>query len=812
MTRWIAAACVAVVWQAALAAQTPATIRGDVTTRSGTIALPGVIVEVRSDPAGALLVSAVTDARGQFRFPAVAPGTVQLRATLSGFQPAIRRRVVVMAGQDVVVTLDLPLTLSTTVTAESGEEQTPISGDSGAVLSGDLIDIAPVKGDDYQAVLPLLPGVVRAPDGRISVKGGRPAQTGLQVNDAYASDPVTGGSGVGLPVDAVETLDVLPNPYTAEYGRFSAGVTRVETRRGGDRWKTTANNFIPVPCFTLCDERNWGVRSYDPRLLVSGPIVPQRLFLAQSLQVHDKRDRVPSLPADAQDTGLRGLESFTRIDLVAGRHAIMGAVAAFPQNVSFAGLNTFNPQSVSPDVRRRGASVNVMDTWRWSDATFIEVSASRTWYRNDVVSRTPGDMVITPDGASGSFFNQTSRRASASEGSVSITLARRAMGDHALKIGVDVLQTSFTGTSVSAPVDIRREDGTLAERLEFGAPTAQAAAATDAGAFVQDRWRFSDRLVVDLGLRADRDGVSGRYRASPRAGFVLGLRSEGRSLLRGGVGAFTDRTPLLAAAFSSIEAPIVQRFDADGVTPEAPAIAYASRVAGPLTSARSRVWNLEYDERLPAGFVVKLNHLERDGRDELVVEPIEDTTGGVLQLSSSGRSAYRETELTVKRTGASGREITASYVYSRSRADLNGFDDLFGTLRQPIVHPEAYGPTSADAPHRLVVSAVLPVRAWTVAPLVEVHTGFPYSILDEAQEIVGVRNEGGRFPTFASLDLNILRTATIHGRRLRLGFRSNHLLGNFTPRDVQANVASPAFGTFANSLVRRIGFTVEILP
>jgi hypothetical protein len=35
-------------------------------------------------------------------------------------------------------------------------------------------------------------------------------------------------------------------------------------------------------------------------------------------------------------------------------------------------------------------------------------------------------------------------------------------------------------------------------------------------------------------------------------------------------------------------------------------------------------------------------------------------------------------------------------------------------------------------------------------------------------------------------------------------------LNNFTPRDVQTNVDSPSFGTFYNTIPRRLGFIVEI--
>ena len=58
------------------------------------------------------------------------------------------------------------------VTAEAG---TPLDvlGTSMLVetMEGELIDLLPVRGENVDALLPLLPGVVHGPNGRLSVKG-----------------------------------------------------------------------------------------------------------------------------------------------------------------------------------------------------------------------------------------------------------------------------------------------------------------------------------------------------------------------------------------------------------------------------------------------------------------------------------------------------------------------------------------------------------------------------------------------------------------------------------------------------------------
>jgi hypothetical protein len=96
-----------------------------------------------------------------------------------------------------------------------------------------------------------------------------------------------------------------------------------------------------------------------------------------------------------------------------------------------------------------------------------------------------------------------------------------------------------------------------------------------------------------------------------------------------------------------------------------------------------------------------------------------------------------------------------------------------------------------------------------VAPLVEVRSGFPFSPVDDAQQFVGPRN-GRRFPVFTSLDLTINREIRVRGRRVRIGARANHVLRNRAPRDVQLNTGDPRFGTFYNSVVPRVGLTIEL--
>jgi hypothetical protein len=102
-----------------------------------------------------------------------------------------------------------------------------------------------------------------------------------------------------------------------------------------------------------------------------------------------------------------------------------------------------------------------------------------------------------------------------------------------------------------------------------------------------------------------------------------------------------------------------------------------------------------------------------------------------------------------------------------------------------------------------------------IAPVYELHTGFPYSVQNEFREYVGPRNTR-RFPEFSSFDLQVSRPVSIpvHNDkriRARVGFAVFNLLNHFNPRDVQTIDDSTRFGAFFNNPWReyRGKFTVE---
>ena len=143
---------------------------------------------------------------------------------------AIRLELTTVTSSVSVTATDSPLSM---VSAESAQSTT---------ITQSTVDSAPNATEKIDSLLPLVPGVVRGPDGRINMKGASSTQGGWLVNSANVTDPATGAEAMNLPIDVVSSVQVISNPYDPEYGRFTGAVSSVETKPGN---LNTVSSFGP---------------------------------------------------------------------------------------------------------------------------------------------------------------------------------------------------------------------------------------------------------------------------------------------------------------------------------------------------------------------------------------------------------------------------------------------------------------------------------------------------------------------------------------------------------------------------------------
>src|SRR5450759_4728720 len=152
-------------------AQAPATpaaagLHGAITTQNGAVYLPGVVITVVDPATDAAVTETTSDATGQYRIANLKPGTYTVRAVLNGFSNAVTPSVQAAAGRDIELNLDLAIAkLAAHVNVQAGRREIPLeASQTMTTANGVSLEIGPIKGDNFEALLPVLPGVMRGPD------------------------------------------------------------------------------------------------------------------------------------------------------------------------------------------------------------------------------------------------------------------------------------------------------------------------------------------------------------------------------------------------------------------------------------------------------------------------------------------------------------------------------------------------------------------------------------------------------------------------------------------------------------------------
>ena len=810
---------------------------------AGTARLSGMVYTVSSDQVQTVwpnarvtlknkqtqnAVSTITSDRGEYVFAGIEPGEYELTVALAGFENEVRQTKL-EAKSDVRV--DIPLrpkrrTEEVVVSAENKGVDVTTTDTSSPGLSQNTLQSVPLLNDNFQDALPLLPGVVRGPDGLLNIKGGRANQAGTIVNSASAVDPVTGVAAISLPLEAVGSARVLANPFSTEYGRFAGGVVELETLGGTDEWKFQLKSFFPR--MRVRNGSIVGIESIRPRLTVAGPIARGKLYFLQSFDYKFVRTPVPSLPDLRNDQVTETFDSRTQFDWnITPNHHFTGGVSIYPQNLTFVGMNTFNPETVSPSYRQRGYFVSLSERTIFANGGFLASTFSVKRFDAHIFSSQllGGELDLFPEQNFGTYFYKQDRESYLFQWSQTYHFRPvRSRGTHLFLLGYSYARSNYDGGVSNLPVLVLREPATpgadctkdvahtvctLSQRITYGPKAALATVKNDFALFFLDEWQMAPRFSLSYGVRLDRDDLSkDAIDAAPRVGFVFAPTRDNKTAIRGGVGLFYDKVPLNVATFPAYPAQTITRYAADGTTVVDGPATFVHTIATPdgrLRVPYSLGWDLQADREIARGLIFRFGYEERETYRDFLVEPLESASVAQLRLLNSGRQHYREFQWTLRWQVNERTTTFFSYVRSRATGDLNTFDQYFGNFPNPVIRPNQFGLLPYDAPNRFLAWGTFGLP-WKLefSPVFEVRNGFPFSKVDNDLNFVGPRNRAGRFPVFAAWDILIARKfpVRVFKRKVTInaGFRVYNLTGHNNPRDVQQNIFSPRFGQFFNSV------------
>ncbi len=768
-------------------------------------------------------IKTISNAAGDFIFDNLPSGDYTLTIEAAGLSSATKE-INLVSGAILSLEIDLSATVSESVTIRSEEGLLSTSETTTSnVVRSETLKTQPLRTDNYQNAISLTPGVVRDGGGNDYLKGTRAGQSSYTVNGADVTDPVTGKLAFDIPLEAADSVQIEENPYSAEFGRFTGGVTNLQTKGGGEKFKVAVARFFP----TFHNVFSTKIDSFRPRVTLSGPVIPKRLFFLQSFEYRFSRNFVPNLPKPDDNIAQEGFNSFTQSDWNVNKSNVLKFNAAiFPQKIRNLGLDTFNPAQATPNYKQRGTLFSISEQVVFKDASFLSSEISYKTFDVDVFAKSNQPFTIAPETNSGGYFADTRRRTKRIQWQETYyTRPLKFYGTHSVKTGFELDRTSVGGQLSYNSISIRRFNGTSAQRIDFTNAAPVDFKYTEAAAFVQDRWVLSPKLTFDYGLRFDRDGVTRRNNLAPRFSFLYVPLKDQRTIIRGGVGIFFDRSLSNAGYFDrqpngaieQIPQRVVTNFAADGVTVIDPPRFFSNQIGESLRTPRSVRYSLSLDRGITKDFTARIGFLERFTKNDLLIEPISGTGNtGALQLNSRGRSRYDELQFLLVYNKPSLGQFNFSYVFSRSLGDLNTADRFLGDTPSFVVRTNEYGRLPFDAPHRLLLYGQIDVSKKydiRVSPLFEIRSGFPFSAVNERLDFVGKRNEAGRLPTYISLDLQVTKGFKLpffDNKRARIGVALFNLTNHFNPRDVQNNTGSPNYGKFYNSLGTSVKAKFEI--
>jgi hypothetical protein len=574
----------------------------------------------------------------------------------------------------------------------------------------------------------------------------------------------------------------------------------VETTTGNfDGFHASAQNLLVRPRKRSGDFV--GIESWTPRVTVTGPIVKNKIAVTQSFEYRFIRTPVESLPQLQRDLKFEGLNSFTQVDVnLTPRQSLTASFDLYPQKLNYLGLNTFTPQPSTPDLHQRGYMASLQHRDVIGADSMLVSQFSYKKFDADVTANGTDPYELLVETTKGGFFDRQHRQSYRTEWQEIYQFGKRALGSHQIKIGANYARSSYDGRVDLLPVTVIGAEGIPLERIGFGPASRFTVSQNEMAWFVADKWTPVERLSVDLGLRSDYDSVTGSTHAAPRAGFVLMITKDTKTILKGGAGLFYDRVPLNIAAFPFLPGRTVTTLGPDETFSSA---SYINTIPGGLRNPRTVSWNIELDREVTKALLVRAGYQQRNTVRDFVLDP--ETSFGTLSLLNRGGSFYRETQVTA-RYKIRRATVNASYVHSKAYGNLNDFNQFFGNNAVAVIEPDERGRLPFDAPNRFLAWGEwdAPFKL-SVLPVLDVHTGFPWSVINQQRKFVGPR-DSERYPSFTSFDLQVSRPISLplpHEKlKARVGFSVFNLLNHFNPRDVQGDIDSLRYDSFFNGVGR----------
>lgn len=548
------------------------TVSGVVTDEQGG-ALPGATVTL-TGKTGAR--TTVTDAKGEYRFTAVDPGSYEIMAELTGFRPMKRTDVPVSIGKTAegLFTMKVGgLSETVDVLGESPLVDVTSSATDNKLNQDILFNFPNLRyGNVATALLNALPGV----NNQSAYGGDASSGNALLIDGVDTRDPSGGTAWTFYNFNIVEEVQAVGIGAPAEYGAFSGAVINTVTKSGGNRYSglfdvTYTNDSLGGDNIsdtivkqnpTLADPAKT-TELLDITTQLSGPLIKDKLFFFASAQRYHLQQN-PSGPTTLRD------EVSPRFNgKLTWQPSPNDTIKA---NVQFDSYNIIGRCGV-PAAQCSDNLTNQEDApeWVWltqwthlfGSKTFTEIKYTGWWGFFDLTPKVQAPVHF--DGETSLYSVSQGWAYAADRGrhqvNASVTHYADGWGRHDLKFGVEI-ERSKTRDRYLYNNNTYYYDYGGHPYYAYGYGYDISGRNRRESVFVQDAWKPTDRLTLNLGVRMDHmsggapgeDSVYTNTSFAPRLGFAFDLNGNHTSVLKGSYsqyyeGIFNDVYKLAAPGF-----------------------------------------------------------------------------------------------------------------------------------------------------------------------------------------------------------------------------------------------------------------------
>lgn len=776
---WLALVLLVALATPSFAQTTGATLQGTVSDEQGGV-LPGSTVLVTNVETG-WSRDAVADARGWYRAVALPPGRYEIRAALQGFVTLVRTGLVLTLGQEATVNLALRLATvaeTVTVTADAPLVETTSNALERTITRTEL-DTLPLVGRNFANLATLSPGVAGVGGGGVSASGQTTRSNSYIIDGTSNDDTVVNTQRGGFSLEAVREFAVITNQFNAEYGMASGAIVSVITRSGTNDLQGRLFAFHRDDSFDAQDPfskaQGSGKAPFSQQRyggFLGGPLVRDRLhYFGAYERLRETRTNVitsslvPASDREAPATDM-GHQYFIKADdRLTGNQSLSVRYRADSRGSTGNGIGGLN-------TKERGNNTNTLDQDIVSNLTSVLASnllneVRFQFARRSTFSNTNGysvDGMPQINRPSGNFGKAQNMPQGRDENRYQIvdnfTYTR---GAHDLKFGADI---SLIRADSFFP---RNRDGnfTFATDAPFNPadlstyPTQYVVAILNPNQdlpndlisfFAQDQWRLRTNLTFNLGMRYDRErgfhkitGVpDDGNNVQPRLGFVWDPWNNGRTAVRGGYGHYADQSFLniqlnVASAKDSVEIVINNPGYPDpysrGAAANTPP-STATVVPRPRTP-ETRTASLGIKREITSGMALSIDGVYSRGyyqyawNDLNYPDPVtgvrpDPTRGRVIEYADYGNSWYSALLVGVEQREFHGATWNASYTWSKTLRDVEGFQFTPQDLRNVAGDKSV---ASNHRKHQLVGSVTyrLPL-GFQLGAVAQARSGLPWTV------------------------------------------------------------------------------------